>query len=266
MPLTGVLHSSVHALAAYGYPRTHQTNRARQFDRAVHERHTAISYVRIFQSCLAGTESRRRGIRFGERAGRSRNARQSAALFQLADIPAAVHQRRIDRRLRHHARAVRERRTGAHGQESASLLMSVYGQSATLPPAWAPRPDSLRDRVVLVAGATGGLGRACALASARAGANVVLLGRKVRALEKVYDEIQAIGGAPAIYPLDLAGATPHDYAELAATLEREYGRLDGIVHAAAHFEGLRPAADIAPEEWLRALHVNLTAPFLLTQA
>jgi len=119
---------------------------------------------------------------------------------------------------------------------------------------------------VLVVGATGGLGRAAALAAAGAGADVVLLGRKVRALEKLYDEIAAAGANPAIYPLDLAGATPNDYAELAATLERECGRLDGIVHAAAHFDSLQPAEQIAPEAWLRALHVNLSAPFLLTQA
>jgi NAD(P)-dependent dehydrogenase (short-subunit alcohol dehydrogenase family) len=143
----------------------------------------------------------------------------------------------------------------------------MSGEFVTLPPDWAPQPDSLRERVILVAGATGGLGHACALAAARAGASVILLGRKVRPLEKIYDEIAAGGAAtPAIYPLDLAGATPHDYAELAATIEREFGRLDGIVHAAAHFDGLRPAGDIPPEEWMRALHVNLTAPFLLTQA
>ena len=143
----------------------------------------------------------------------------------------------------------------------------MSGGFVTLPPGWAPQPDSLRERVILVAGATGGLGRACALAAARAGASVILLGRKVRPLEKIYDEIVAGGAAtPAIYPLDLAGATPHDYAELATTIEREYSRLDGIVHAAAHFDGLRPASEIPPEEWMRALHVNLTAPFLLTQA
>jgi NAD(P)-dependent dehydrogenase (short-subunit alcohol dehydrogenase family) len=145
--------------------------------------------------------------------------------------------------------------------------MFVSAESAALPPGWAPRADSLSGRVILIVGATGGLGRAAALAVARAGASVVLLGRKVRPLEKLYDEIVALGGAtPAIYPLDLSGATPHDYAELAAVIEREYGRLDGIVHAAAHFDGLRPASDIAPEEWMRTLHVNLTAPFLMTQA
>jgi NAD(P)-dependent dehydrogenase (short-subunit alcohol dehydrogenase family) len=145
--------------------------------------------------------------------------------------------------------------------------VTTADRQARLPAGWGATPGCLRDRVVLVTGATGGLGRASALAATRAGASVVLLGRKVRPLEKVYDELVALGGAqPAIYPLDLSGATPNDYAQLTETLERECGRLDGIVHAAAHFSGLRPAANIAPDEWLRALHVNLSAPFLLTQA
>ena len=127
--------------------------------------------------------------------------------------------------------------------------------------------DGLRNRVVLVTGATGGLGRATSLAAAAAGATVVLLGRKVRALEALYDEIERQGGRqPAVYPMDLAGATPRDYADLAASIERECGRLDGIVHAAAHFDGLQPFDQQKPEEWTRTQQVNLTAPFQLTQA
>ena len=145
--------------------------------------------------------------------------------------------------------------------------MAMPGELVRLPQGFAPEQNCLGNRVILITGATGGLGRAAAVAAAKAGASVVLLGRKVRSLEKVYDELAALGAAqPAIYPLDLVGATPREYAELAETIEREYGRLDGIVHAAAHFNGLQPAADIAPDEWMRALHVNLSAPFLLTQA
>jgi NAD(P)-dependent dehydrogenase (short-subunit alcohol dehydrogenase family) len=126
---------------------------------------------------------------------------------------------------------------------------------------------SLRDRVVLVTGATGGLGRATSLAAAAAGATVVLLGRKVRALESLYDEIERLGGPqPAVYPMDLAGATPRDYADLAASIERECGRLDGVVHAAAHFDGLQPFDQQKPEEWARTQQVNVTAPFQITQA
>ena len=130
-----------------------------------------------------------------------------------------------------------------------------------------PAVDSLRERVVLVTGATGGLGRATALAAACAGATLILLGRKVRALEALYDEIERLGGAtPALYPMDLAGAAPKDYAELAVAVERECGRLDGLVHAAAHFDTLQPFEQQTAEEWTRTQQVNVTAPFLLTQA
>jgi NAD(P)-dependent dehydrogenase (short-subunit alcohol dehydrogenase family) len=128
-------------------------------------------------------------------------------------------------------------------------------------------PGALHGRVVLVAGAAGGLGRAVALASAGAGATVVLLGRRVPALERVYDAIEAAGGPqPGIFPLDLEGASPSDYAMLAERVASGCGRLDGIVHAAAHFTGLTPLEQTGPEDWLRALHVNLSAPWLLTQA
>lgn len=125
----------------------------------------------------------------------------------------------------------------------------------------------LRDRVILITGATGALGSVAAKACARAGATVVLLARKVRKLEQVYDDILAAGGpTPAIYPLDLAGATEQDYAELAETLERELGGLHGVMHAAAELGFLRPLADLDAAAWQRLLLVNLTAPFLLTRA
>jgi NAD(P)-dependent dehydrogenase (short-subunit alcohol dehydrogenase family) len=131
----------------------------------------------------------------------------------------------------------------------------------------APAAESLRDRVVLVTGATGGLGRATSLAAASAGATVVLLGRRVRALEALYDEVAELGApTPALYPMDLGGATPKDHAELASAIEREFGRLDGLVHAAAQFDTLQPFDQQTSEEWTRTQQVNLTAPFLLTQA
>ena len=125
---------------------------------------------------------------------------------------------------------------------------------------------ALAGRVVLVTGAYGGLGEAAAKACAQAGATVVLLGRKVPKLSRTYDAVKAIGPLPALYPLDLAGAEPADYDTMAATLERELGGLHGILHCAAEFTGLRPLEATPPEEFARQLHVNLTAPWLLTQA
>jgi len=137
---------------------------------------------------------------------------------------------------------------------------------AQVPRDYAPAPTLLKERVILITGAGAGLGRALALACAQAGATAILAGRTVAKLEAVYDAIKAAGGAePAIYPLNLAGATWNDYEQLAATLEREFGRLDGLAHCAAHFKGFGPLAEADPRDWLETLQVNLTAPFALTR-
>ena len=124
----------------------------------------------------------------------------------------------------------------------------------------------LDGRVILVAGAGGGLGSAAAVACAQAGATVVLLGRKVAPLNRVYDAAKAVGPEPLLYPLDLVGATPDDYDELARRIEAELGRLDGILHCAAEFKGLTPLLHTDPADFARAIHVDLTARWWLTQA
>ncbi|WP_043111783.1 SDR family NAD(P)-dependent oxidoreductase [Solimonas flava] len=134
-----------------------------------------------------------------------------------------------------------------------------------LPASYTPAPDLLQGRHLLITGAGDGLGRAAALACARHGATVILLGRTVAKLEAVYDEIGAAGGAAAIYPMNLAGATWADYFELASTIEREFGRLDGLLHCAAHFKAYTPLYDVEPKEWIESLQVNLTAAFALTR-
>jgi len=125
---------------------------------------------------------------------------------------------------------------------------------------------SLADRVILVAGAGGGFGSASAIACAAAGATVVLLGRKPRRLDRVYTAVEAVGPEPLLYPLDLEGATPDDYATLAERLQSELGRLDGVLYCAADFAGLTPFEHADPAAFARAVHVNLTAPAWLAQA
>jgi len=139
--------------------------------------------------------------------------------------------------------------------------------AATAGEAFAPAaPDALAGRVILVTGAYGGLGEAAAKACAQAGATVVLLGRKVPKLSKTYDAVKALGPLPALYPLDLAGADPADYEQMAERIVGEFGGLHGILHCAAEFTGLRPLETTPPEDFVRHLHVNLSAPWLLTQA
>jgi NAD(P)-dependent dehydrogenase (short-subunit alcohol dehydrogenase family) len=130
-----------------------------------------------------------------------------------------------------------------------------------------PAGDALAGRTILVTGANGALGEAAVRACAAAGATVVLLGRRVPKLNRLYDAlVQAGAREPAIYPLDLEGATPDDYADLAEAVQRDCGGLDGLLHCAAEFKGLASIENTPPEDLLRALHVNLAAPLLLTRA
>jgi NAD(P)-dependent dehydrogenase (short-subunit alcohol dehydrogenase family) len=137
----------------------------------------------------------------------------------------------------------------------------------TIPADFAPDAALLKGRVILITGAGSGLGRALAIRCARAGATVILSGRNSTKLERVYDEIESFGGTaqPAIATLDLAAATAVEYDALARTVGTEFGKLDGLVHAAALLGDRTPLEQYDVPLWCKVLHVNLTAPFILTQ-
>ena len=125
----------------------------------------------------------------------------------------------------------------------------------------------LADRAILITGAGGGLGGALAKACASLGANVLLSGRNVRKLEAVYDSIVAAGGPrPSIAPLDMERADASHYGALADAVRNEFGRLDGLVHAAALLGERSPIEHYDVVTWLKVMHVNVNAAFILTQA
>ncbi len=130
-----------------------------------------------------------------------------------------------------------------------------------------PSRDLLFGRVILVSGAGDGLGRAAALTYARHGATLILVGRTQGKLEAVYDEILAEQLAnPLLMPLDLAKAGSREFEEIAAAIEREFGRLDGLLHSAATLGTLTPLALYDLETWQRVMQVNFNAAYLLTRA
>ena len=132
---------------------------------------------------------------------------------------------------------------------------------------YTPPKDLLKDRIILVTGATDGIGRVAAKTFASHGATVVLLARSMLRLERVYDEIEEAGGPqPAIFEMDLEKAPESEYPGMAETLYQEFGRLDGLLHNAAQLKLLSRIDDYDLDAWNSVLQVNLTAPFLLTQA
>lgn len=133
--------------------------------------------------------------------------------------------------------------------------------------AYQAREGLLKDRVILVTGASDGIGKALATRCAELDATVILHGRNVSKLESVYDDIVAIDGAqrPSIACMDLATADGEAYSSLAESIEQQFGRLDGLVNNASIL-GDRMALDQYDiGTFQRVMHINLTATFAVTQ-
>ena len=127
--------------------------------------------------------------------------------------------------------------------------------------------DLLNGRIILITGASDGIGRALAVHAAGHGAQVILHGRKASKLEKVYDEIEALQGAPrpSIAVMDLAVAGSDAYTSLADSLAGEFGRLDGLVNNAGILGERYSIEQYDAAMWQQVMHVNVTAAFAITQ-
>ena len=130
---------------------------------------------------------------------------------------------------------------------------------------YSARPELLKGRVILVTGAGRGIGAAAAKTYAAHGATVLLLGKTEANLAQVYDEIEAAGQPqPVVIPFNLETALPHQYDELAAMIEKEFGHLDGLLHNASIIGPRTPIEQLSGENFMRVMHVNVNAMFMLT--
>jgi NAD(P)-dependent dehydrogenase (short-subunit alcohol dehydrogenase family) len=119
----------------------------------------------------------------------------------------------------------------------------------------------------LITGAAGALGQALVRKVIETGADCIALDKDARGLNALHDSLVEQGlNPPALMPLDLVGAGPDDYSELAASIEGQFGGLDVLVHNAAQFVALRPLEHQPAEEWMKILQTGLTGPWLLSQA
>jgi NAD(P)-dependent dehydrogenase (short-subunit alcohol dehydrogenase family) len=119
-------------------------------------------------------------------------------------------------------------------------------------------------RVVLVTGGGSGIGRACALALAKAGFTTVVTGRRPDALEATVARIVAAGGAALAVPADITN--PESVQTLFAAVKQRFGRLDVLFNNAGVSAPGIPLEDVTYEQWRTVVDTNLTGPFLCTQA
>lgn len=124
----------------------------------------------------------------------------------------------------------------------------------------------LQGRVIAITGATGGIGRALALAAVREGAQVIAFGRNLLKLQGLHAELEQLApGAALMVQLDLEKALANDYDSVAEAILKQHGRLDGLVHCAGLLGTLTPVDQYDVPTWCRVMHVNVTAAFALTQ-
>ncbi|MBB3103605.1 YciK family oxidoreductase [Azomonas macrocytogenes] len=126
-------------------------------------------------------------------------------------------------------------------------------------------PNLLQNRIILVTGAGRGIGAAAAKAYAAHGATVLLLGKTEENLNRIYDQIEAAGyPQPAVIPFDLETARPEQYIELADTLGKNFGRLDGLLHNASILGPRTALEQVSGESFMQVMQINVNAMFMLT--
>lgn len=123
------------------------------------------------------------------------------------------------------------------------------------------RNVDLSGKIALITGASRGIGRAVALAYAKAGAHAVLVARTTGALEELDDEIRGAGGQATLMPLDLRDFDKIDV--LGPALAQKFGRLDIMVGNAGMLGTLGPLPHTDAKEWQRVMDVNVNANFRL---
>lgn len=120
--------------------------------------------------------------------------------------------------------------------------------------------------VALVTGAAGALGTALVERLMADGWDCIAVDRDRRGLERLHDRLAGEGRAPLVVPLDLSGAGPQHFEELAARIGSEFQRLDAMVHAAAEFQSLTPLEHHSADQWMKIVQAGLTGPFLMSQS
>jgi NAD(P)-dependent dehydrogenase (short-subunit alcohol dehydrogenase family) len=132
------------------------------------------------------------------------------------------------------------------------------------PAAAASGAGRLAGRLALVTGATRGIGRAVALAFAREGCDLVLVGRTQGALEALDDAVRALGRQASLVPADLTA--PDVVERIGQAVWERWRRLDILAGIAADLGVLTPAGHIEPDVWRQVIDLNLTANWRLIRA
>lgn len=130
-----------------------------------------------------------------------------------------------------------------------------------------PEASLFKNKTILVTGAADGIGKAATLDLAKYGATVIMLDKKARHMEKLYDQIVEQGyQQPVLLPHDLLELSPQIADTIASGIEQDFGQLDGLLHNAAELGSPSPLDQYDFEYWNKVMQTNLQAPYILTRS
>ena len=124
--------------------------------------------------------------------------------------------------------------------------------------------NKMKNKVALVTGASRGLGRSIAKSLALGGAELILVGRTISALEELDDEIKSIGSKSTIVPMDLEDNEKIDI--LGGEINKKWGKLDILVSNAGIVGEITPISHLDPKIWNKVINLNLNVNFRLIRS
>jgi len=124
--------------------------------------------------------------------------------------------------------------------------------------------NKMKNKVALVTGASRGLGRSIAKSLALGGAELILVGRTISALEELDDEIRSIGSKSTIVPMDLEDNEKIDI--LGGEINKKWGKLDILVSNAGIVGEITPISHLDPKIWNKVINLNLNVNFRLIRS
>jgi NAD(P)-dependent dehydrogenase (short-subunit alcohol dehydrogenase family) len=132
---------------------------------------------------------------------------------------------------------------------------------------FSPAPGAFREKVIMITGASSGIGEALAHRCAMLGAELVLQGRNKAKLDAIHDSIhEKTGQRPVLLPIDFEQLSEAGCQDITEAIEASFGRLDALVHCASLLGKNTPISQYNADLWQLVMHVNLTAGFMLTKS
>lgn len=144
--------------------------------------------------------------------------------------------------------------------------MSISLQKIPDLKSYAPKKDFLSNKLIIITGATDGIGKALAYSCAKFGAQLLLLGKNDNGLKLLHDDLSKLSKVcHQTYSIDFSLAGESDYIKFSEYIVEEYKEIDSLVLNAGYMEAMQGMRNFQLDTWLKTITINQHAPFMLAK-